>query len=192
MWSVTEERVDQLIKQMNEKKIEHDSLEKKGPNDLWTDDLDAFSEELVKVWAKEEEDRLKHGGVKNEGGKKRRGAAAKKPAARKQKEPENEPMIKRKKAASKKRAAAAEVVTIKPREDMTLRERMMADTFNKDMPMKNSILSGKQGLTAAQQQSKKLGLGHKRKAEETTIFKELNDLANMVAHDSDGAEEEYK
>ena len=42
MWSVTEERVEQLIRQMNEKKQEHDALLDKHPHDLWREDLDAF------------------------------------------------------------------------------------------------------------------------------------------------------
>ena len=49
---------------------------------IWTEDLDAFEAELVAVWAKEEEERLRHGGVKNEG--KRKGGKGKKgPAAKK-------------------------------------------------------------------------------------------------------------
>lgn len=76
--------------------MEHDALEKKTVNQLWEGDLDAFAEELEKVWAKEETERLKHGGVKNEGKKGKRKAPAKKPAAIKAKnnrnEPENEPM----------------------------------------------------------------------------------------------------
>lgn len=80
MWSVTEERVDQLLKLMQDKKDEHDILEAKTIYELWCTDLDAFTIELDKVWAQEEADRLKHGGVKNEGNKKRRRAPAKKPA----------------------------------------------------------------------------------------------------------------
>ena len=53
--------------------------------------------------------------------------------------------------------------------------------------MPDSMFTGKQGLTAAQHESKKLGPGHKRKAEETTIFRELNDMANR---DDDSEEEE--
>ena len=60
---------------------------------------------------------------------------------------------------------------------MTLRERMAAK-FGKDNMQSSSLFSGKDGLSAAQMESKKLGIGHKRKAEETTIFKELNDMAN--------------
>ena len=82
LWALTEERVEQLIRQMNEKKQEHDALEAKSIHSLWTDDLDAFEAALAVVWAKEEEDRVRHGGVKNEG--KRKGGRAKKgPAANK-------------------------------------------------------------------------------------------------------------
>ena len=78
MWSVTEERIDQLLKQMRDKKQEYDELEAKSIQQLWCEDLDAFMIELDKVWAQEEADRLKHGGVKNEGKNKRRKAPAKK------------------------------------------------------------------------------------------------------------------
>lgn len=82
LWSLTEEKVEQLIRQMNEKKVEHDALAAKHIYTLWTEDLDAFEAELEVVWAKEEEERLRHGGVKNEG--KRKGAKGKKgPAAKK-------------------------------------------------------------------------------------------------------------
>ena len=50
MWSVTEERVEQLLRQMRDKKEEHDALERKGIHQLWTEDLDAFLAELDKVW----------------------------------------------------------------------------------------------------------------------------------------------
>ena len=80
MWSVTEERVEQLLRQMRDKKEEHDALERKSIHQLWSEDLDAFVAELDKVWEQEEIDRLKHGAVKNEGKRKRR-APAKKPAA---------------------------------------------------------------------------------------------------------------
>jgi DNA topoisomerase-2 len=42
MWSLTEEKIDELIKQMNAKKQEHDALYKRHPFDLWNEDLDAF------------------------------------------------------------------------------------------------------------------------------------------------------
>ena len=63
---------------MNERKKEHDILQGKHIHQLWNDDLDAFAEELERAWAKDEEERLKHGGVKNEGKKGRRKAPAKK------------------------------------------------------------------------------------------------------------------
>lgn len=77
MWSVTEERVNQLVKQMNEKKTEHDALNVKHIHALWTEDLDAFMLELKKIWTKEEEERERLGGVKT-GGKSKRAAPAKK------------------------------------------------------------------------------------------------------------------
>lgn len=67
MWSLTEEKIDELIKQMNAKKDEHDALEKKHHFKLWEEDLDAFLESLDQYEEQEERDRLAHGGVKNEG-----------------------------------------------------------------------------------------------------------------------------
>ena len=79
MWSVTEERVIQLERQMREKKHEYDVLKEKPIHALWTEDLDAFLVELKRVWAKEEDERLKLGGVKNDG-KGRKGAKKRAPA----------------------------------------------------------------------------------------------------------------
>jgi len=186
MWSVTEERVDLLIKQMHEKKLEHDALLQKSIPDLWTEDLDAFLVELEKVWEQEEQDRLKHGGVKNDGKKKRKAPPAKKGKTRGDGADENEYEPVRKKPLSKKQAkpkAAAEE-TKKALEEMTLRERL-AMKFGKDMQMeKPSMFSGRDGLTAAQLESKRLGLGHKKSAKETTIFDDLNDMASRY-QDSD-------
>ena len=57
MWSVTEERVNQLIRLMDTKKIEHDNLSARTIYELWTEDLDAFQKELAEEWAREEIDR---------------------------------------------------------------------------------------------------------------------------------------
>ena len=57
MWSVTEERVNQLIRLMDTKKIEHDNLSARTIYELWTEDLDAFQKELADEWAREEIDR---------------------------------------------------------------------------------------------------------------------------------------
>ena len=48
---------------------------------LWKEDLDNFQVVLDQVWEQEEKDRLKHGGVKNDGkrkGKKKAAAPVKK------------------------------------------------------------------------------------------------------------------
>ena len=50
MWSLTEERVNQLLRQMHDKKDEHDALNAKTIYQLWSEDLDAFIVELDKVW----------------------------------------------------------------------------------------------------------------------------------------------
>ena len=79
MWSVTEERIVQLERLMNEKKHDFDELKEKPIHSLWNEDLEAFLVELKRVWAKEEEDRLKMGGVQN-GGKGKKGAKKRAPA----------------------------------------------------------------------------------------------------------------
>ena len=65
---------------------------------------------------------------------------------------------------------------------------MMAKMGNsgKDMEMaKTSLFSGGDSLTARQLEAKKQGLGHKRQAKETTIFEELNDMANRFNSDDE-------
>lgn len=51
IWSLTQERVEKLLKQIGDKEVDIDVLIKKSPKDLWTTDLD----ELVAEW----EDQLK-------------------------------------------------------------------------------------------------------------------------------------
>ena len=72
MWSLCKEKVEDLIRLMNEKKKTYDELEAKHIHDLWQDDLNDLLETLDKVEEKEEADRLAHGGIKNEGKKKRK------------------------------------------------------------------------------------------------------------------------
>ena len=54
LWSLTEERVDDLIKQMNNKKNEHDSLQKRHIFDLWNEDLTNMLKVLTQIEEKEE------------------------------------------------------------------------------------------------------------------------------------------
>lgn len=63
---------------MNEKKDMHDELVKKHHFKLWEEDLEVFLASLDKYEAQEEEDRLAHGTVANEGKPKRKKAAKKK------------------------------------------------------------------------------------------------------------------
>lgn len=190
MWSVTEERVEALVKQMNEKKEEHDYLQKKHIFQLWEDDLDAFEAELTKIEEKEEKDRLMHGGVKNDGKKGKRKAVKAKGGQKKQikkNEPENEPMIN--KPAKRQRKVQIETkTTFKPKdpENMTLKERMAAK-FGGDLPISStkSMFSGSDNLSAMQLESMKAVPGLKRSAKETTLFKELNVLANNTEVDDD-------
>jgi len=45
IWSLTEERIEKLKKQISDKEVEVDALQKLTPKDIWTQDLDAFVEE---------------------------------------------------------------------------------------------------------------------------------------------------
>ncbi|XP_063778296.1 DNA topoisomerase 2-beta [Pseudophryne corroboree] len=58
LWSLSKERVDELIRQRDVKGKELNDLKRKSPPDLWKEDLAAFVEELDKVEAQEKEDVL--------------------------------------------------------------------------------------------------------------------------------------
>ncbi|XP_069504951.1 DNA topoisomerase 2-beta isoform X2 [Ambystoma mexicanum] len=58
LWSLTKEKIDDLIKQRDAKGKELNDLKRKSPSDLWKEDLAAFVEELEKVEAQEREDIL--------------------------------------------------------------------------------------------------------------------------------------
>lgn len=58
IWSLTQERVDKLLKQIADKEDEVTTLTKLTPKDLWTRDLDDFIAEWHKTLA-EEQDRVK-------------------------------------------------------------------------------------------------------------------------------------
>ncbi|EMD93294.1 hypothetical protein COCC4DRAFT_165100 [Bipolaris maydis ATCC 48331] len=55
IWSLTQERVEKLLKQIGEKQAEVDTLIKLSPKDIWNVDLDAFMEE----WNVQEEEETK-------------------------------------------------------------------------------------------------------------------------------------
>ena len=79
--SLTEERVADLQKQMQDKKAEHDRLEALTIYQIWESDLERFDQELTKYEEKEERDRLAHQNDKKKGagaGKAKKGGAAKK------------------------------------------------------------------------------------------------------------------
>ena len=58
LWSLTYEKIEELLKQKEQKEKELSILEETKVEKLWDDDLDNFEEELVKYEKKEEEDRL--------------------------------------------------------------------------------------------------------------------------------------
>ena len=58
LWSLTYEKIEELLKQKEQKEKELSILEKTEVETLWDNDLDSFIEELDKYEKKEEEDRL--------------------------------------------------------------------------------------------------------------------------------------
>ena len=72
---------------------------------------------------------------------------------------------------------------------MSLKERMAA-RFGGDIPMMQttSMHAASDNLTAAQREALARGPGHKRTAEETTIFKELQQMANAGGDDDSDLE----
>ncbi|KAG8455002.1 hypothetical protein GDO86_001284 [Hymenochirus boettgeri] len=58
LWSLSKEKVDELIKQRDLKGKELNDLRRKSPSDLWKEDLAAFIEELERVEAQEKEDAM--------------------------------------------------------------------------------------------------------------------------------------
>ena len=88
LWSLTYEKIEELLKQKEQKEKELDILEKTEVEQLWDGDLDNFEEELIKYEKKEEEERLvaqklnkgKSGKIgkrrKAGGGRKKKGAAS--------------------------------------------------------------------------------------------------------------------
>ncbi|KAE8282358.1 DNA topoisomerase 2-beta [Larimichthys crocea] len=56
LWCLTKEKVEELLKQRDQKRAELNDLQKKAPEDLWKDDLAVFIEELDKLEAQEKEE----------------------------------------------------------------------------------------------------------------------------------------
>ncbi|XP_070702301.1 DNA topoisomerase 2-beta isoform X1 [Pempheris klunzingeri] len=56
LWCLTKEKVDELLKQRDQKRVELNDLQKKLPEDLWREDLAVFIEELDKLEAIEREE----------------------------------------------------------------------------------------------------------------------------------------
>uniref|UniRef100_A0A3Q3W8U2 DNA topoisomerase 2 n=1 Tax=Mola mola TaxID=94237 RepID=A0A3Q3W8U2_MOLML len=56
LWCLTKEKVEDLLKQRDQKRAELNDLQGKYPEDLWKDDLSVFIEELDKLEAQEREE----------------------------------------------------------------------------------------------------------------------------------------
>ena len=72
LWNLTEEKVNDLLRLLEEKKKDYRNLEATPISELWNTDLDRFLVSLEDYEEKEEKDRMAHGGMKNEGKKKRK------------------------------------------------------------------------------------------------------------------------
>jgi DNA topoisomerase-2 len=129
LWSLSEEKIEELNNDMKKKKDDHDSLEKTHINEIWDRDLENFLVALTKQEDIDEKDRLSHKGVANEGKKKNRKKAIKAGKA--------EPNLKAKEAiekltdtkkpkakVGKQKKQDIDPVPNKPIEEMSLRERL--------------------------------------------------------------------
>ena len=93
LWSLTQEKIEELLKQKELKEKELETLEKTEVETLWDNDLDNLEEELTKYEKQEEEDRLlaqklnkgKSGAI----AKKRRGGGRKKKKSEEKSEDNN-------------------------------------------------------------------------------------------------------
>lgn len=80
LWSLTEEKIEELTISMNKKKDEHAALAGRHVHELWKEDLENLEDALVKQEALDERDRQAHKGM-SVGGKKKGGRAKKAKAA---------------------------------------------------------------------------------------------------------------
>lgn len=116
LWSLSEEKAEELNRQLHDKTDDHDKLEATHIHTLWEKDLDSFLEILAVHEEKEELDRQANGGVKNDGkkGGRRRAKAAAGPPARKAKAADEEYQPKQ---------AAKKIIAAKPKDAIS---RIMA------------------------------------------------------------------
>ncbi|KAH7135608.1 DNA topoisomerase [Dendryphion nanum] len=82
IWSLTQERVDKLLKQIGDKELEIDELIKLSPKDIWNHDLDAFVDEWNNELA-EEDNRAKTAAKLGRRGSRKLGIGAAKSKAKK-------------------------------------------------------------------------------------------------------------
>ena len=64
LWSLSDEKINELMDQMNKKKSEYETLKGTHIYQLWQADLDSLLQALDKQEEKEEKDRLAHEGMK--------------------------------------------------------------------------------------------------------------------------------
>jgi len=76
LWSLSDEKIQELNKQASDKKDDHDTLEGTHIFKIWERDLESFLEALKKQEDKDEVDRLSHKGMVGGGKKKGRAKAA--------------------------------------------------------------------------------------------------------------------
>ena len=77
MWNLTEEKIEELKKQMSQNREEHATLQKLRPFQLWEQELDKLLDELDKQEEQEQKDRPAVKSVKNTGKAQRKKTAPK-------------------------------------------------------------------------------------------------------------------
>lgn len=80
LWSLSQEKVEELTIAMEAKKLEHDNLAATHFHQLWKSDLDALLVAIGKQEEEDEKDRLAHKAMGTQAKKGGRGKAAKAPA----------------------------------------------------------------------------------------------------------------
>ncbi|XP_032242612.2 DNA topoisomerase 2-alpha isoform X2 [Nematostella vectensis] len=118
MWSLSQEKKDELLKQRDQKAAELEDLRKKSPKDLWNEDLDIFLAELEAVEQIEREDEMAMG--KSKSGRALKSKPIKTAAAKSSKAPKP-------KQAPKPESKAAASTEVPPEEEprqLTLIERL--------------------------------------------------------------------
>ena len=125
--SLTDEKVEELQRQLREKKAEYERLQAMHIYEIWQNDLKKFLEALEDYEQKEEDDRLAHGSTNNGGANKKRGKARAKKVDPKKGAVETTAKGAKKEVAATKQQSMADFVKKQPQKEdseMGLMERI--------------------------------------------------------------------